>query len=103
MGSLYPADVSQDRTERRPQKITGYDWDNEDKYGAKWVPGHELVDKNPVQGDLRETYKKAWTIDPLNPGCETATAIRFSWTVILKLRIEAQLPRTVTGKQLSVS
>ena len=57
-------------TERK--KIDGYDWDNEDAYGARWLPAHDLVDPNTVRGDLRDGLEEAWTIDPHNPDGDTA-------------------------------
>lgn len=54
-------------------KVEDYDWDNEDKYGARWVPPHELVDHNIARGTKREAAENVWTIDPHDPDGGTAT------------------------------
>lgn len=51
--------------ERR--KISGYEWENEDSYGARWLPPHELVEPANVQGELRDALEESWTIDPHRP------------------------------------
>jgi len=68
------------------KKVSGYDWDNDGEYGAKWLPAHELVDENLVQGDLREAREEAWAIDPLNSEGETAT-----WHLRTEEAIERQI------------
>lgn len=69
--------------ERR--KIDGY-YDDDDTYGARWVPPHELVDKDRIQGDFREALEETWTIDPHNPDGETAT-----WHLRTEKAIERQV------------
>ncbi|WP_231990785.1 transposase [Natronobacterium gregoryi] len=67
-------------------KIEGYDWDNEDAYGARWLPAHDLVDPAIVRGDLRDALEEAWTIDPHDPDGETAT-----WHLRTEDAIERQI------------
>lgn len=67
-------------------KIEGYDWDNEDAYGARWLPAHDLVDPAIVRGDLRDALEETWTIDPHDPDGETAT-----WHLRTEEAIERQI------------
>ena len=67
-------------------KIDGYYDDDEEAYGARWLPAHDLVDPAIVRGDLRDALEEAWTIDPHDPGSETAT-----WHLRTEETIERQI------------
>lgn len=67
-------------------KIEGFDWDDDDAYGARWLPAHDLVDPHLVTGYLRDALEESWTIDPHNPEGETAT-----WHLRTEDAIERQL------------
>lgn len=67
-------------------KIDGYYDDDNDAYGARWVPPHELIDPNLVRGDIRDALEKSWTIDPHNPDGKTAT-----WHLRTEEAIERQI------------
>jgi len=67
-------------------KIDGYYDDDDDAYGARWLPPHDLVDPNLVRGDLRDALEESWTIDPHNPDGETAT-----WHLRTEEAIERQI------------
>jgi hypothetical protein len=54
------------------KRIESYDRDDEDAYGARWLPAHDLVDPHTVRDNPREALEEAWTIDPHDPDGDTA-------------------------------